>query len=84
MVAIRKILSTLSSDEISKAALMKCLKNKGVKLDDFPRTRLSVESVAEGLTRAEDSLELRRGERCAALRLELRAMRRSLEDALEA
>lgn len=84
MTTIRKILSTLSPSEDAKGAFMKALKNKGVKLDSFPLTRLSVETVAEGLTRAEDVLELQRGTLAAGVRAALKPMRRELENRLDA
>ena len=82
MVGIRKILSALSEHDAAKAVVMKCLKNKGLSLDEFPRTRLSVETVAEGLTRAEDILEFEPGSKAADLRSRLKVMRRELEDAV--
>jgi hypothetical protein len=76
---IRRILSTLASDEAAKGVAMKAYKSSGASLDEFPRTRRSVEAMARGLTAAEDALELRRGAKAAALREALRPMRRALE-----
>jgi hypothetical protein len=76
---IRRILSTLGTDDAARGVAMKAYKSSGASLDEFPRTRRSVEAMARGLTAAEDALELRRGERAAALRGELRPLRRALE-----
>lgn len=82
-IPVRKILATLGPDEDAKGIVMRCLKNKGVSLDEFPRTRLSVETMAEALTRAEDALELQRGSGAAALRAQIRPLRRALEGSIE-
>ena len=75
---IRRILSTLGTDDAARGVAMKAYKSSGASLDEFPRTRRSVEAMARGLTAAEDALELRRGERAAALRGALRPLRRAL------
>lgn len=83
MVPIRKILATLGPHEDVKRVVMNHYKNKGANLDEFPRTRFSVETMADSLTRAEDVLEPRRGIKWQELRQTIRDMRRELENYLD-
>lgn len=83
MIGVRTVLRELGEDEPTRAAIMARFKARGGSLDRWHRR--DVEIMADAITRTEDSEELRgQSARRVATRERLRAIRRRLENDLDA